>query len=102
MIEGLKIEISSEELEDHLDARAEYHEQKMNFYDEQVRNLRAGGVGAIAQSNDPVNSLQASAKQHKDRAAFFRFVSDHLILNETYRLDESDLGRLEIASRYYG
>lgn len=102
MIEGLKIEIESTELRDHLDGRAAHHESKMRFYDEQVRNLKAGGVGAVQMTNDPVHSLENSAKQHRDRAAFFRFVSDHLIQNETYRLDESDLGRLEIASRYYG
>lgn len=102
MIEGLKIQIDSDELEAHLNMRVEYHEKKMTFYDEQVRSLRAGGVAAGHQSNDPVHSLEGSAKQHRDRASFFRFMADHLIPNETYQLDESDLGRLEIASRYYG
>jgi hypothetical protein len=102
MIEGLKIEISSAELTDHISARAEFHEGKAAFYDEQVSALKAGGVGAIAQSNDPVSSLQGSARQHMERSAFFRFMAEHLIPDETYRLDESDLGRLEIVSRYYG
>ena len=102
MIEGLKIDIEADELKAHLDSRAEYHEGKAKFYGEQVASLKAGGVGAVAQSNDPVSSLQSSAKQHKDRAGFYRFMSEHIILGETYRLDESDLGRLEIVARYYG
>lgn len=102
MIEGLKIEIGSAELGEHITTRASFHEGKAKFYTEQVTNLKAGGIREQAMSNDPVSSLEASAKQHRERGAFFRFMAEHLIPDETYQLDESDLGRLEIVSRYYG
>lgn len=101
MIEGLKIDVSSTELEEHLSKRVEYHTERAEFYGLQVQNLKAGGVGILAQSNDPVSSLEGSEKSHQDKAAFYRFMKDHVIPDETYRLTEQDLVRLEIVSRYF-
>jgi hypothetical protein len=80
IIEGLFIEISTDELHAHLVERASFHTEKM--------------------SNDPATSLRISAQNHRNRAGFFTFLADHLIADATYRLEESDLVRLELASRH--
>lgn len=98
MIEGIKIELSSKELRDHLLERVSYHDGKRAFYEGQVASLRAGGVNEQAVSNDPVSSLEMSARRHSERADFFSFMADHLI-DETYRLSESDLTRIEIIGK---
>jgi hypothetical protein len=51
-------------------------------------------------SNDPVGSLQESANRHGEREAFLTFMAEHIVPDETYRLTEQDLIRLEIVSRY--
>jgi hypothetical protein len=38
---------------------------------------------------------------HREKAAFFSFLAEHLIPGETYRLTEDDLARLEFVSRYF-
>jgi hypothetical protein len=102
MIRGLKIEIPTQELREHIEARAQYHRDKAEWYAGQVRNLRAGGegLGEYHASNDPVASLQRSEHSHQERCAFFSFLAEHLIADETYRLTEEDLSRLEFISRY--
>lgn len=102
MIEGIKIDVSSDELRDHLQARANYHDDKQAFYSTQAQSLKDGGIRSeAAVSNDPVNSLEQSARSHGEREAFFRFLAEHLVDDETYRLSEQDLTRIEIVSRYF-
>lgn len=102
MIEGLKIEIGASELRDHLIKRATYHKDKREFYTKQALSLREGGIqNEVANSNNPVQSLEQSAKSHGEREAFFRFLGDHIVLSEDYRLSEQDLTRIEIVSRYF-
>ena len=102
MIEGVKIEVSSSELEDHLAERANHHHDKHEFYTKQVQSLKDGGIrDNPGVSNDPIASLEHSAKSHKEKAGLFGFLVDHVIPNEVYRLSENDLTRLEIVSRYF-
>lgn len=101
MIEGLRIEISSAEVQEHLGERADYHQGRRRFYERQVASLREGGLRADqAVSHDPVSALQESAKRHGEREAFLRFMAEHIVPDETYRLSEQDLMRIEIVSRY--
>lgn len=101
MIEGLKIQIGSDELKKHLEARAEYHSQKVEFYKGQVKSLSDGGVGRTFHSNDPVGSLQGSVKEHANKMAYFKFMAEHLVPSEMYRISEHDLQQLEIYERYF-
>lgn len=101
MIEGVKIDIPSDELKSHLTGRVEYHKGKERFYRNQAQVLKDGGAGTIAMSNDPVSSLQGSQRQHSQQAAFFQFMAEHIVPDETYRLSESDFSRLEFSSRYF-
>lgn len=100
MIEGMKIRIDSEELQKHLEERATFHKAKADWYQQQRDALLAGGERAQGVTNDPVSSLEASARQHAERAGFFSFLADHVVLDEMYQLPESDLTRLELVSRY--
>lgn len=100
MIEGLRIEIKSAELATHLQMRATYHLERAKWYSGQVEALRSGGLRPEAVTNDPLSSLERSMKEHQERAAFFLFMADHLVPDETYRLTESDIGRLEFVARY--
>jgi hypothetical protein len=101
MIEGLKIEIPTAELRAHIEGRARHHRDNAEWYEGQSRNLRAGGLAESHVSNDPVSSLERSEQNHRDKAAFFSFLAEHLIAGETYLLMEDDLARLEFISRYF-
>src|ERR1043166_6517942 len=99
MISGIKIDLSSLELQDLLNERVQYHEAKITQYQKQAEGLR--GVGkAEGQSFDPEEQVQRKVEDHRHRFALFTFPRDHLIPNETYRLEETDLIRLELLSRY--
>jgi hypothetical protein len=100
VIEGVKIQISTSELREHLLKRVVYHHEKRLFYEAQAQQLRDGGVGTSLASNDPTQSLQRSAQEHGNKEGLFKFMTDHLVLNETYQLSEQDLTRLEIIDRY--
>ncbi len=95
MIEGLKIEISSGELKAHLDAKADFHSKKATAYEKQAHEVAKVGGANAAMTNDPVHSLQMSAAQHLRQAKYFDFLAGRIIPDETYRLQENDLQRLE-------
>ena len=99
MIEGLFIELASSELKQHLAERAKYHKDRSKWYAEQIATLRAG-LQASNISNNPIDSLERSAKRHKERFAYFTFMAEHLIPDETYRLSENDLNRIELVDAY--
>lgn len=112
IIEGLKIQVSSEELEQHLRDRAAHHAARREFYLGQARNLDSGiheleldeEAEAMAFSNsgrgDPRQSMRAAAKTHEERQAFFTFLADHIVQDVTYQLTESEFLKLEYVSRY--
>lgn len=101
MIEGIKIEMPTQVLREHMLTRIAFHKEKQAFYEKQSTQLKEGGLGPQNQSNDPVSSLEASGRRHAARAGFFEVLRDGLVEGETYRLDENDLEKLEItASRW--
>lgn len=62
MIEGLKLDFSSEELHDILTARAEHHTERSQFYHRQVTALRTGGARPAA-----AHRAGSSARAHPSR-----------------------------------
>jgi len=52
-------------------------------------------------SLDPIRDLEHKIHEHENKAGFFLFMAEHLVMDEVYRLSESDLARLEIAARYF-
>jgi hypothetical protein len=100
MITGLCMDVSAKELREHLAARADHHDEKSKWYGTQAEALRNGGA-ATGMSNDPVRSLEESDYRHREKAAYFRFMEQHIVDKETYRLSQEDLGQIELSSRYY-
>lgn len=101
MIQGLQIELSSDEIRQHLKNRVSYHSDKAEWYEGQIDSLSAGLREQPNISNDPVSSLRRSLSEHQNKAAFFAVLRDHIIPDETYRLSEHDLGRLEFIAVYF-
>lgn len=100
LIEGIKFDLSRDELHKHLGERADHHRAKAHYYEQQVASLIKNGAEQSTATNNPVYSLQQSQKSHSERCAFFVFIADHLIPGATYRLSESDLTRLELLGKY--
>ena len=101
MIDGIKIDVKSDELRAHIQMRAIHHDNKAKWYNDQIRGLKSGGIAESGNSNDPVGSLQNSMRNHQEKFALFQFMADHIVPDEVYRLAESDLSRLEFVSRYF-
>lgn len=103
MIEGIKIDVTTKEMHDHIIKRAHVHSDKAARYERDVTALRNAGVEdePRATSVDPIRQLDHKVREHRDKAAFFFFMAEHLVEGEIYRLSESDLSRLEIAAMYF-
>jgi len=100
MIQGIQLEITGKELVEHLEARAGHHLDRMAFYRRKV-----GEVGdeapevedepAYSGHANPVEALKGKVRQHRKQAALFQFMAEHIVVDETYRITEQDLMRLE-------
>jgi len=99
VIEGLKLDFTTDELAEHLSKRVDHHLERAEFYDKQAKALVTGGAEAQQYTNgDPVQSLRDSLAKHRNRAALLGVMRDHLVPGETYRLHEDDLLKIEILS----
>jgi len=118
IVKGLRYHFTTKQLGDHMRARAEYHEGRATTKESALPELRSAveivkkaGIHAAASiaamskfsnSNyhfDPgtqVEQLEEDIKDHRNKALVFRTLSDHLVADATYDLEESELRRLEI------
>lgn len=116
-IEGIKLSITSAELKKLCEQRVEYHSKRaeqqaerlkkleptfkeIEQEDEESANEAAHGF-KYASSNapgdeDPLAKIRRRFKHHRDRATVFRFMAEHVVVNETYVMTESDLQKLEV------
>src|SRR5262245_7135111 len=101
MINGIQLDFTTDQLRQHVQDRRAYHEAKAEWYANQIEGLRGGGVRPESVSNDPIHSLEGTLQRHRQNAALFQVIADHLVPNETYRLSQGDLNTLELVSRYY-
>lgn len=101
MIEGIRIDVPAEELKEHILDRAKDHTDKAISYQRKVKVLEEADLARTHTSLDPIGDLDRKVKEHQDKAAYFLFMAEHLVMDETYRLDQSELARLEIAARYF-
>lgn len=119
MIEGLRIDLTAEELLRHLDARIESHRGAAARCDAKRIRLE-GASSSSAPPNDEdededdeeeqlvmcwpgyVDELERRADRHRRREAAFVFLRDHLVAHEIYRLGEADLRLLELWPRHAG
>jgi hypothetical protein len=101
MIEGLKLDFTSEQLQEHIRARCAYHRNKAEWYAGEIARLKEGGLDRTGASHDPIDGLERHRKDHADKYALFSVLAEHVIPKETYRLTQSDLCSMEFISRYY-
>lgn len=101
MIEGIKLDFTSDELRSIIADRVIHHAERQEFYESQATSLEGNGCERNDYSGgDPVKGLRDKSKDHKTKAELFRVIGQHIVANEVYRLTESDLVRLELISRY--
>lgn len=108
MITGIKLQLSSTELSELAMSRVEYHGKKAEFFQSKAKEIapaieefdeeaQQGGKYMSGRNNDdPAQSLLSKAAHHRNRATYFKFLSQHVVPNETYILDENDLKRIEV------
>ena len=129
MIKGFRLKITKGELRTHCIERGNFHAQRAELKEtkqmpelvalkeatEKVRATTSEPVDELAQmsklsntrgynfqSSDPqqlIDSLEADIRNHRNKALVFKFFAEHL-WDEDYDLDEGDLQRLEIISRW--
>ena len=118
IVKGLRFHFTTLQLNDHMVARAAYHESRADTKETALPELRAAvdivkAAGTTAATNiaamskfsnsnyqfdpgDQVEQLENDIKDHRNKALVFRELSNHLFAGATYDLDEADLRRLEI------
>ena len=102
MIEGMKLDFTTEQLKKHCATRIAYHEKRAVFFADEAKRFADDAREADLVSNRGYTAgkgdLLARAENNKKMAAYFKIVSDHLVPGETYRLSDSELSRLELTS----
>lgn len=110
MINGLLVDVPSEELKKIVGSRAKHHADKANAYEAKAKDLQATikdieddvEFGKTSMGATPAGSLISKAREHRDKAIHFEFMLAHVIQNDTYRLGQDDLRLLGVAgARHY-
>lgn len=108
MIDGFRIEMTADELVQHLEGRIYHHRTAASDCD--TKRIRFEAVGSPPEDEDGEApflaawpgygaELERRAEGHKRREATLTFLRDHVIAREIYRLDEHDLRLLELWPR---
>lgn len=108
MIQGLQVDVKSDELKSIIEERFKHHTERSEVYAKKAEELKktiAGLeedllVGKVS-NGTASDSLETKAREHKDKATYFKFMLDHVIQNDVYRLAQEDLKRLGISTHYY-
>jgi hypothetical protein len=107
VIEGFQIELTAQQLAAYLRRRADHHRDAAAECD--LRREQSGWSGS-PESGEPsrpivacwlrwADELDDDAAQHRRRQAALLFLGEHIVANEIYRLDRSDLQFLEMWPR---
>ena len=108
MIDGFRIEMTAEELIQHLDARIQHH--RTAAAECETKRIRLEAVGSLPEEEEaempfigawPGYSIELESRVggHRRKEATLIFLRDHVIAREIYRLGEYDLRLLEIWPR---
>ena len=104
MIDGLRIDLTADELIQHLDERIRHHHDRAADCESRVKQAEAL-VSASEDDEEDGNvacwpgfthDLQRRAARHKHRETLLVFFRNHVIGHEIYRLSEADLRSLEL------
>jgi hypothetical protein len=107
MISGVVVEWKSEEFKVHLLRRMEHHAERAAFYEKECAKFKSEAADAeikLGQSTfvQTYKAMEEAQGNHARAWTFFRFLADHLVPNEVYRLDTKDLSEVEaIENRRY-
>lgn len=118
VISGLKLKVTSKEIQSHCTQRATYHRKRsaeklaeLPKIKEAMETIKSGGKATTVSNMgksaanyhvDPdsvVEDLEKDVRDHDNKALVFDFFTGHLF-DEDYTLEEGDLIRLEILKRY--
>lgn len=108
MINGLQVDVKSDELSKILQERMKHHEDKSHVYEVKAAELAKTikdieedmTVGKVS-GGTPAENLVAKSREHREKASYYKFMIDHVIQNDVYRLGQEDLQRLGITTRFY-
>jgi hypothetical protein len=110
LIQGLHIDVPGSEMKTLFEGRLKYHQEKADALGRQIEQFRkldkalaeeADNIGKVSNSS-PAQSLEQSAKKHRDQTVYYRFMVDHVVMGATYRLSQSELQTLGIMPNPYG
>lgn len=108
MIEGLKVDVKSDELVKILTERMQHHADRSAAYEKKSQELKATlsgleeelSVGKVS-NRSAADTLDNKAGEHKNKYVYYKFMLDHVIQNDVYRLGQDDLERLGVSIRYF-
>jgi hypothetical protein len=102
MIDGFKVDVTADELRQHLEARIRYHRSRADECHSKLQRLQT--LDAHIDEEEEVfdmcgasrmHSLERMAGRHESREAFLTFARNHIVATEIYRLSEADMRLLE-------
>jgi hypothetical protein len=104
LIDGLRIDLTAEELVRHLDERIRHHHERAAECDrkaQRVENLESPSDDdedeqMIACWPGFVHELERRAARHRNRETLLVFLRNHIVGHEIYRLSERDLKSVEL------
>jgi hypothetical protein len=105
VIDGIRIDVTAEELVRHLDERIRHHRERSAECERKAQ--RAGTMESSPQDEDEdepmiacwpgfVHELERRAARHRNREALLVFLRNHVVAHEIYRLSERDLKSVEL------
>jgi hypothetical protein len=107
MVNGLQVDVQSSELKKIIQSRIDYHTERAALYEAKANEIRKSlegveenTIGKVS-NGSPTQNLDDKAREHKDKLVHFKFMLEHVIVDDVYRLSQSDLQLLGIATRYY-
>lgn len=111
----VRVEMTSEELSEHFEERADYHFMKAEEYAKRSAELRQQAEDMRKNqseeekhvSDNPAEQLERQANRqeqkaqdHEGDAAHFAFMADHVVEGKKFRLSRKRLNRHEITPKY--
>ncbi len=115
IINGFQVDITSSELDVHIDKQIAHHQTQVGKWEERVGKLQAvvaargevhdsitrgGGLHPRHGDEYDVEQAEMHVGMHKQRAHYLGFLQTHLIADVVYRLGEEDLIRLEFVGDF--
>jgi hypothetical protein len=110
IINGLQLDVSAEELKSLFAGRISYHDNKVSKYEKVAAGLEkidleleeeADDIGKYSNTTVSNDTIKTSIRKHKNQSRYFKFMSEHVIANSTYRLTNTDLQLLGVMDRGY-